>query len=188
MPTIPPKDYIHAVPFPNQVHLQPIGVVHSPYRERHGTPRQSHLTSAPAEYQPVEAKIEFFGEKIPPVALQDIDGFEHVWLISYLHLNKHWNPTVRLPRGPRTRHGTLATRAPHRPNPIGLSAARVVKLDGLFLIVQGIDLLDGTPILDIKPYIPYCDAFPNSKAGYVDAMENQGIHEPDIEGKNSRRL
>ena len=188
MPTIPPKKYTQAVPFPEVINLEPIGVVRSPYKERHGTPRQSKLQAAPEEYQPVDATIEFFADKIPPIALHDLDGFDYVWLISFLHLNKHWNPTVRIPRGPKTRHGTLATRAPHRPNPIGLSAARIVKVEGLILTVQGIDLLDGTPILDIKPYVPYCDAFPKARAGYVDQIEKQGIHEPDVEGKNSSWL
>ena len=80
---------------------------------------------------------------------------------------------MRPPRGPRdARHGVFATRAPHRPNPLSLSALRVVAVDedALTVDVRGLDLLDGTPVLDLKPYVPYCDAFPDARAGWVDAL------------------
>jgi tRNA-Thr(GGU) m(6)t(6)A37 methyltransferase TsaA len=182
MPKFPPKDYIQAVSFPAEITLRPIGVVHSPYKERHGTPRQSQLLAAPQDYQPVIATIELFAEVVPAIALKDIEGFERIWVISWLHLNQHWNPTVLLPRGPRVRRGTLATRAPHRPNPIGLSALKLVNVVGLTLYVEGIDLLDQTPILDIKPYVPYCDAFPDAQSSYVTSIETTGEHEIDIFG------
>ncbi|MEC4819224.1 MAG: tRNA (N6-threonylcarbamoyladenosine(37)-N6)-methyltransferase TrmO [Scytonema sp. PMC 1069.18] len=187
MPKFPPKDYIQAVRFPDGFTLSPIGVVHSPYKERHGTPRQSQLQSAPPDYQPATAQIELFGDIVPPIALKDMDGFERIWVISWLHLNKHWNPTVILPRGPRVRRGTLATRAPHRPNPIGISVTKLIKVEGLVLHVEGIDLLDQTPVLDIKPYVPYCDSFPNAKCGYVNDMENDREYEMDIFG-NTRPI
>jgi tRNA (adenine37-N6)-methyltransferase len=182
MPKLPPKDYIQSVSFPTEINLRPIGVVHSPYKERHGTPRQSQIQSAPSYYQPVIAQIELFSDIIPSVALRDMEGFERIWVISWLHLNKHWNPTVILPRGRRVRRGTLATRAPHRPNPIGLSALKLIKIEGLVLHVEGIDLLDKTPVLDIKPYVAYCDSFPNAKCGYVNEMENSQEHEVDVFG------
>ncbi|MDJ0617331.1 MAG: tRNA (N6-threonylcarbamoyladenosine(37)-N6)-methyltransferase TrmO [Calothrix sp. MO_192.B10] len=184
MPKLPPKDYIQAVSFPDEISLRPIGVVHSPYKERHGTPRQSHLGTTPPDYQPAIATIELFADTIPEEALKDMDGFERIWVISWLHLNKHWNPTVMLPRGPRVRRGTLATRAPHRPNPIGLSAIKLLKIEGLVLYVEGIDLLDGTPVLDVKPYVSYCDAFVNAKCGYVHDMDNAQELEVDVFGKN----
>jgi tRNA-Thr(GGU) m(6)t(6)A37 methyltransferase TsaA len=184
MPKFPPKDYIQAVCFPDEISLRPIGVVHSPYKERHGTPRQSHLRTVPLDYQPAIAHIELFPDIVPPEALKDMEGFERVWVISWLHLNKHWNPTVILPRGPRVRRGTLATRAPHRPNPIGLSAVKLLKIDGLVLSVEGIDLLDATPVLDIKPYVSYCDAFTNIKCGYVHEMEDTQEMEVDVFGKD----
>ncbi len=184
MPKFPPKDYIQAVDFPQQITLCPIGVIHSPYTERHGTPRQSQLQSAPSDYQPAPAQIELFAERIPAIALQDLEGFERIWVISWLHLNKHWNPTVIAPRGPKIRRGTLATRAPHRPNPIGLSALKLVGIEGLILQVEGIDLLDQTPVLDIKPYVSYCDAFPEVHCGYVTEMEHQAEREPDIFGEH----
>ena len=139
MPKLPPKDYIKSVSFSDKVSLYPIGVRHSPYKERHGTPRQSNLGTAPSDYQPVIASIELFADIVPKKALKDMEGFEHIWVISWLHLNKHWNPTVIPPRGPRIRRGTLATRAPHRPNPIGLSALKLIRIEGLVLYVEGID-------------------------------------------------
>ena len=186
MPKLPPKDYIQTVPFPTEISLQPIGVVRSPYKERHGTPRQSQLIAAPSTYQPAQATIELF-DSIPPEALKDMEGFERIWVIAWLHLNKHWNPTVIIPRGPRIRRGTLATRAPHRPNPIGLSAPKLIKIEGLVLHLEGIDLLDNTPVLDIKPYVSYCDAFPDAKCGYVDEVENASEHEIDVFGKTNPR-
>ncbi|WP_353259996.1 tRNA (N6-threonylcarbamoyladenosine(37)-N6)-methyltransferase TrmO [Prochlorothrix hollandica] len=184
MPKLPPKDYIDSVEFPQALTLQPIGIIHSPYKERHGTPRQSHLRSAPASYTPAIAQVELFPQRVPPIALQDLNGFDRIWLITWLHLNHHWNPTVKLPRGNlKVTHGTLATRAPHRPNPIGLSATRLLGVEGLTLTVEGIDLLDQTPVLDLKPYVTYCDAFPQARCGYVDTMEDHQSHETDVFGE-----
>ncbi len=183
MPKLPPKDYVQVVDFPPQIQCQPIGVVHSPYKERHGTPRQAQMHSAPADYRPVVAEIELFAATIPPTALKDLDQFEMIWVITWLHLNKHWNPTVIPPRGPRIPRGTLATRAPHRPNPLGLSATRLLRIEGMRLVVEGIDLLDQTPVLDIKPYIPYCDAFPRVGCGYVSELEQARVQEEDIFGQ-----
>lgn len=183
MPKLPPKDYIQAVDFPQAITLKPIGVMRSPYTERHGTPRQSQLAHVPEGYQPAIAQIELFSDTIPPEALKDLEGFEYLWVITWLHLNRHWNPTVIPPRGPRIRRGTLATRAPHRPNPIGLSASRILRVEGLIIHVEGIDLLDQTPVLDIKPYVPYCDAFSDARSGYVDAAEKAIASEADIFGQ-----
>ncbi|HEY9889893.1 MAG TPA: tRNA (N6-threonylcarbamoyladenosine(37)-N6)-methyltransferase TrmO [Candidatus Obscuribacterales bacterium] len=188
MPKLPPKDYIQAVDFPPAVTLQPIGVVRSPYTERHGTPRQAQLSTVPADYEPAIAQIELFPDRIPIAALKDLDGFEYVWVITWLHLNQHWNATVMPPRGPRVRRGTLATRAPHRPNPLGLSATRLLRVEGHTLHVAGIDLLDQTPVLDIKPYVPYCDAFPQAKSGYVEGAERAIAAETDIFGQAGHPL
>lgn len=183
MPKLPPKDYIQAVDFPESVALRPIGVVRSPYTERHGTPRQSQLSTTPEDYEPAIARIELFPDLIPAEALKDLDGFEYLWVIAWLHLNQHWNPTVMPPRGPKVRRGTLATRAPHRPNPIGLSASRILKVEDRMIHLAGIDLLDQTPVLDIKPYVPYCDAFPQARSGYVDEAERSTAAEMDIFGQ-----
>ncbi|HAN46056.1 MAG TPA: tRNA (N6-threonylcarbamoyladenosine(37)-N6)-methyltransferase TrmO [Cyanobacteria bacterium UBA8156] len=170
MPRLPPKNYTQQVDFPETVVLRPIGVARTPYQERHGTPRQAILGTEAPDYQPAAAYIELLPAVVPPQALQDLAGFSHIWAIAWLHLNRDWKPTVILPRGPRQPRGTLATRAPHRPNPLGLSALRLERIEGLRLYVQGIDLLDGTPILDIKPYVRYCDAFPDARCGYVETL------------------
>ena len=128
------------------------------------------------------ARIEIFKKIVPTIALKDLDGFDRIWIIAWLHLNKHWNPLVQPPRGPKTKRGTLATRAPHRPNPIGLSAPRLHHIEDNNLFVEGIDLLDQTPILDIKPYVTYCDAFPEAHCGYVDHLNAAKEREKDIFG------
>jgi tRNA-Thr(GGU) m(6)t(6)A37 methyltransferase TsaA len=177
MKPIPPKDYIDAVPFPDGITLQPVGIVRSPYRERHGTPRQAVVTAG-VPGGAARGTIELFEEVVPARALGGLEGFDYVWIVSWLHLNKHWNPTVVPPRGPRVRRGVLATRAPHRPNQIGLSALRLVGVEGHRLHVEGLDLLDGTPVLDIKPYIPYADAFPDARSGWLDTLD-QPMDAPD---------
>jgi tRNA-Thr(GGU) m(6)t(6)A37 methyltransferase TsaA len=181
MKPAPPKDYIGSVPFPSLVPLQPIGVVRSPYRERHGTPRQAVVTAGTQGEQAQPGRVELFEELVPAVALEGLAAFDYVWLICWLHLNKHWNPTVIPPRGPRVRRGVLATRAPHRPNQLGLSALRLVGVEGHVLHVLGLDLLDGTPVLDIKPYVPYADAFPEAKAGWLDTL-GEPMDAPDRQG------
>jgi tRNA-Thr(GGU) m(6)t(6)A37 methyltransferase TsaA len=170
MKPLPPKDYVTSVPFPRTVQLEPIGVVRSPYHERHGTPRQAVVTAGTLGEQAQRGRIELFEEVVPAAALGGLADFEYVWVISWLHLNKHWNPTVVPPRGPKVRRGVLATRAPHRPNQIGLSALRLVGIEGHVVHVEGLDLLDGTPVLDLKPYVPYADAFPSARAGWLDAL------------------
>lgn len=168
---IPPKDYRDAVPFPDEVSLRPIGVVRSPYFERHGTPRQAVVTAGTLGGQAQAGRLELFEDVVPAKALLGLDEFERVWVVAWLHLNKHWNPTVVPPRGPKRRWGVLATRAPHRPNPIGLSSLRVTAVEGHVVHVEGLDLLDGTPILDLKPYVPYADAFPEAGAGWLDRLQ-----------------
>ena len=103
-------------------------------------------------------------------ALKDLEDFERIWLIYVFDRNDGWRSTVKPPRGGPKR-GVLATRSPHRPNAIGLSAVKVEKIEGKVLHLFGVDLLDNTPILDIKPYVPYADAFPNSAAGWIDALD-----------------
>ena len=177
------KNYTQDAAIPAQISCHVIGWVRSPYTERHGTPRQAILDSQPEDYIPVEAYIELNTDVVPVISLKDIEGFSRIWVLSFLHLNHHWNPTVRPPRGARIRRGTLATRAPHRPNPIGLSALRLIRVEENRIYVEGIDLLDGTPILDIKPYVPYCDAFPDAKAGYVDELQANKEKEKEIWGQ-----
>jgi tRNA-Thr(GGU) m(6)t(6)A37 methyltransferase TsaA len=148
--------------------LSAIGVVHTPYKEKFGIPRQPGLVP--------EARATL--ELLPPYdrdeALRGLEDFSHVWLIFGFHAIPpgDWKPTVRPPRlGGNTRLGVFATRSMFRPNPIGLS---VVALHGigreqgkLVLYLRGVDLLDGTPVFDIKPYLPYVDAIPGARGAYA---------------------
>lgn len=143
--------------------FEPIGKVHSPYQRRFGTPQQAAATDSNAE-----ATIELDPVRIPAEALADLAGVERIWILSWLNRGDGWSASVMPPRGPRVRRGVFATRSPDRPNPIGLSAVTLMAVEGCNLQVRGIDLLDGTPVLDVKPYIPYADAFPDSKAGWID--------------------
>ena len=168
----PPRDYTDVVERPTSLELAPIGVIRSPYKERHGTPRQAVIQGRerPEAFEP--AQVELFTDIVPEKALRDIDGFDRIWLITWLHLNPKWGPLVRPPRGGR-RRGVLATRSPHHPNPIGLSAVLLERVEGGTLHIKGCDLIDGTPVLDIKPYVPYCDAFEDSAAGWVDDVDRE---------------
>lgn len=164
--SIPPKFYTEDAEFPTKIELTPIGVVRSPHKERHGTPRQATLPSK-AELRPEErATLVLFDNVMTRDALVDLDDFEYVWVVTWLHLNHGWRNKVKPPGETRSR-GLLSTRAPHRPNPVGLSAVRLIAIEGLQIHVERIDVLDGTPILDIKPYVPYADAFPDARAGWV---------------------
>lgn len=165
---IPPKSYTNDADMPTQIELSPIGVVRSPHKERHGTPRQAVLPGDPELRPDEQATLELFDTVLSRDAVADLDDFEYVWVLTWLHLNHGWRNKVRPPGEERSR-GLLSTRAPHRPNPIGLSAVRLVSVEGLRLVVERIDALDGTPILDIKPYVPYADAFPDARAGWVSA-------------------
>jgi len=155
------KDFSHADNAELQISMQPIGVVHSSYRERFAVPRQPSLD------EPLPAQIELKNGMNFDQAVQDLDGFSHIWVIYWMHLNQGWNPTVTPPRGPKKRRGLFATRGPHRPNSIGLSAVRLIKVEGRTLHIQGHDMLDGTPVLDIKPYLPYADSHPDASSGWV---------------------
>jgi tRNA-Thr(GGU) m(6)t(6)A37 methyltransferase TsaA len=150
---------------PGPFTLTPIGWVRSPYQRRFGTPQQAAAVDSDAE-----AVLQLDPSLIPPSALADLVGIERIWVLSWLHRGGTWAPQVMPPRGPRIRRGLFSTRSPDRPNPIGLSAVRLVRVSGCDLHVREIDLLDGTPILDVKPYLPYADAFADAKAGWIDAV------------------
>ena len=145
--------------------LEPIGWVRSPYQRRFGTPQQAAAFDSDAD-----AVLELDAARIPEAALADLVGIERIWILSWLHRGEGWSATVRTPRGLRSRRGVFSTRAPDRPNPIGLSAVKLIRIEGCHIHVRGVDLLDGTPILDVKPYVPYADAFPRAKAGWIDEI------------------
>ena len=150
--------------------LTPIGWVSSPYQRRFGTPQQAAAIDSDRN-----ATLVLDAEQIPAEALRDLEGIERLWVLSFLHRSGTWGPLVRPPRGPRVRRGLFATRSPDRPNPLGLSAVQLVRIEGMSLHVRGVDLLDGTPILDIKPYLPYADAFPASRAGWIDEIATEEL-------------
>ncbi len=153
------------------ISMTAIGVVHSSYQERFAVPRQPSLDQAK------QASIVLNSGMNIEQALQDLEGFSHIWVIYWMHLNQGWNPMVTPPRGPKVKRGVLATRAPHRPNSIGLSAVRLQRIEGRIIHISGHDMLDGTPVLDIKPYLPYADAYPQASTGWV---EESGIDQVDI--------
>jgi len=155
--------------------FQPIAYVRSPYARRIDAPHQPTVTEGTESGRAAEGSIVFV-EGFPVTAFRDLEGFERIWLVFAFHRSEGWKSEVRPPRGGGKR-SVLATRSPHRPNAIGLSAVELVAVDGDTLRVRGMDLLDGTPILDIKPYVPYADAFPLSRAGWIDAIDAaQGRH------------
>lgn len=111
------------------------------------------------------------------LGLRDLSGFSRIWLVSWFDRNESWRPLVLPPRGPARRRGVFATRSPHRPNPLGLTPVQLRAVRGHRLFLGPCDLMDGTPILDIKPYIPSYDAFPEERAGWTEAVD-QALREP----------
>ena len=150
-----------------------IAHAHTDFPTKFGIPRQSGRVKG------LYARIVFLPKYRSPDALKGIEGFSHLWLLWHFSAFKRsevFRPTVRPPRlgGNRT-EGVFATRSPNRPNPIGLSSVRLVGVehnekDGTYLIVEGADLLDGTPIFDIKPYLPASDLHPDATGGFADAF------------------
>ena len=145
----------------------PIGVVRSPYRSLDGMPLQT--VAAPD----VEARVEL--EPVVHGALRDLDGFSHLWLLVHLHTIEGWEPEV-VPFLDTVRRGVLATRSPRHPNPIGLSLVALTAVEPGVLHVRGIDLLDGTPVLDVKPYVPLFDAVEGARAGWFE-QAGERVHE-----------
>ncbi len=147
-----------------------IGLVRSPYRNRIDAPHQAPVVAGTETGGPAEASLEL-DPSLPEEILRDLAGFERIWLVFAFHRSEGWAPLVQPPRGPRVKRGVLATRSPHRPNAIGLSCVELVAVEGRTLRLRGVDLLDGTPVLDVKPYVPYADAFPDARAGWIDDVD-----------------
>lgn len=140
-----------------------IGIVHGGGQFPQQAPRQSI-------YARNEGYIELFPNLNYEQALEDLEGFQRIWLLFVFDRNSNWKPKVMPPYGIDRKVGTFASRSPYRPNPLGLSAVELVKIEGLRIFIRNFDLLDGTPVLDIKPYIPDADAFPDSQAGWRDQV------------------
>lgn len=148
--------------------ITPIAILHSPFKEKFGVPRQ------PALAQNAIATIEVLPPFDRPEAFRGIDNFSHLWLtfVFHQHLGKNWSPTIRPPRlGGNQRTGVFASRAPFRPNHLGLSVVRLLSAtleeNHVVLTIAGADLVDQTPIMDIKPYIPYTDSVPDAQASFA---------------------
>jgi tRNA-Thr(GGU) m(6)t(6)A37 methyltransferase TsaA len=152
-----------------EIIMTAIGVYHSEAKAPYEAARQ------PLEREKMRGEIRLHPGQQFEQALEDLEGFERIWLIYQFHKNSEWKPKVLPPRGSDKKVGVFATRAPYRPNPIGISCVKLVSVNGLKLIVEGTDLLDGTPILDIKPYLPYADAFPESATGWLGNPEPNTI-------------
>ena len=153
-----------------------IARIHTEFPEKFGIPRQSGLA-------PTRGTVVFLPPYRNPDALRGIEGFSHIWLLWEFSeaVREDWSPTVRPPRlGGNTRMGVFATRSPFRPNPVGLSSVKLVavrqdKQYGTVLEVEGADLMDGTPIYDIKPYLPFADSHPEATGGFADPVRENRL-------------
>lgn len=155
--------------------IQPIAYIQNDFKEKFGIPRQSGRTS-------LRSKIVFLPKYQSEDALREIEGFSHLWLIfdfsKAREKGDEFSPTVRPPRlGGNKRVGVFASRSPFRPNFLGLSCVRLIsveqtKTDGQVLIIEGADLLDGTPIFDVKPYLPHADCIQSAVGGYADEVKD----------------
>lgn len=142
----------------NEIRYKPIGIVHSPYKEPLGTPIQ------PTAAKDIKGTVEIFPEYSE--GLKDIEGFSHIILIYHFHLSKGFSLKVK-PYMDDKLHGVFATRAPSRPNPIGISVVHLTGVEGNTLRIQDVDIVDGTPLLDIKPYVAEFDIRKVTKKGWL---------------------
>ena len=159
--------------------LTPIGIIHSPHQQATGTPIQASLATG------VEGTVEVFPEYAP--GLRDLDGFERIWLVYWFDRAAPAQLVVT-PYLDATPRGLFATRAPARPNPIGLSPVRLLGITGHCLRVADLDVLDNTPLLDIKPYVPRFDRFDVTRCGWLDAVSaRDGLADDRFETGSKRK-
>lgn len=157
--------------------ITPIAHIRTDFGSKFGVPRQSGVV------EELRARVVFEPLYRNPDALRGLTDFSHLWLIWHFSevTQEGWSPTVRPPRlGGNTRMGVFATRSPYRPNPIGLSAVKIVSVDlhtpeGPVITVAGADLMDGTPIFDIKPYLAYADSHPDAKGGFIEGLTDRSV-------------
>ncbi len=160
----------------DELTLKKIAVIHTDFPEKFGIPRQSGLAAE-------EGRIVFEPEYRNPDALKGIEGYSHLWLIWGFSKvpDKGWQPTVRPPRlGGNRRMGVFATRSPFRPNPVGLSLVELASIEetenqGVVIRVRGVDMLDRTPVYDIKPYLPYVEAKENAAGGFAGRVKDENL-------------
>ena len=161
--------------------LKVIAYARNGHTDKFGIPRQSR------EESPILTRIVFEPEYNVPEALRGIEGYSHLWLLWGFSEVDSWSPTVRPPRlGGNTRMGVFATRSPYRPNPLGLSSVRLIGIENGDLIVSGADVLDGTPIYDIKPYLSFSDSHPDAKNGFAEETKDYQLEVKwQVEGTTS---
>ncbi|MFO1457089.1 MAG: tRNA (N6-threonylcarbamoyladenosine(37)-N6)-methyltransferase TrmO [Steroidobacteraceae bacterium] len=166
-----------APPAPTSLTLEPIGYARTELATKVDAPRQPRAAQGQA------GRIELLPGRHFEHALEDLEGWEFVWVIFWFHLNPSWRPKVLPPRSRSGRKGVFSTRSPHRPNPLGLSVLRLQRIEGLTLHLLDFDLVDGTPVLDLKPYVPYTDAHPGARSGWLedgrDGATVDGLAPPD---------
>ena len=143
----------------DEIKYKPIGVIHSPFKEARGTPIQ------PAGAKGIEATVEVFPEYAD--GLKDVDGFSHLILVYHFHLSRGFSLRAK-PYMDNEVRGVFAIRSPSRPNPIGISVVRLIRMEQNILHIQDVDIIDGTPLLDIKPYVPAFDTREVEKTGWLD--------------------
>lgn len=154
---------------PEHYQFSPIGYLRTHAKFRFEAPRQPVFSDC-------RAWIDFLPDDRLRVAAEDLRGVDRIWVVFCFHLNlgKSWRPKVRPPISPdNARYGVFATRSPHRPNPIGISCVELLSIEKNGLLIRNSDMLDGTPVFDIKPYIPEADSFPGSAAGWRDGLSQQ---------------
>jgi tRNA-Thr(GGU) m(6)t(6)A37 methyltransferase TsaA len=154
--------------FTPRLTLDPIGFLRSPLATKVQAARQPRAAAG------TPARIELLPGRNFEHALEDLVHWELIWVIFWFHLNPGWRPKVLPPRSTTGRKGVLATRSPHRPNPIGMSAVRLESVDGLILRIRDSDMLDGTPVLDLKPYVAYTDSHPGAGTGWLEDAARSG--------------
>ncbi len=145
--------------------MSPIWVVEAEVRGRYEAPHQGVFGGDTVSVIKLERNRNF------EQALKDLEGFERIWVIYLFHLNDSWKPMVTPPRNKGKKVGVFASRSPHRPNGIGLSCVTLNRIEGLNIYISNSDILDGSPVLDIKPYLPWSDSFPDSKTGWAKTGE-----------------
>lgn len=158
-----------------RLQIEPIGCVRTTKRFKFDAPSQPDSTSAETNQIVLLPGREF--ER----ALSDLEGFDRIWIISWFDRNKTWRPRVLPPRGPAKRRGVFSTRSPHRPNPIGLTCVSLIDVVGLVLTIGPVDLTDGTPVLDIKPYLRTVDCHPDSRLGWLTEVEEASLRPPQYQ-------
>lgn len=154
--------------FPTRLVLEPIGYLHNSLETKVQAARQPRAAAG------TPARIELLPGRNFEHALEDLAGWELIWVLFWFHQNSGWRPKVLPPRSTTGRKGVFATRSPHRPNPIGMSVVRLERIDGLILHIRDADMLDGTPVLDIKPYVAYTDAHPDAGTGWLEHASRPG--------------